>query len=225
MTRLEGEPLDRILCLGDVVGYCASPNECCDIMREMDALVVRGNHDLAAVTPGAERWFTAAARECILWTREQLTEENRQFLESLEPEAQFAGAHLCHGAVFEPDYYTTDPEDAMLSFRVMELALAFFGHTHYAEWFTQNGSHSLPVQHPMPHGGVLTVEEGRRYLVNPGALGQPRDGNSQAAYAVWEQEEGIIVLHRVPYSIRDTQERMEAAGLPWNMAARLVTGV
>lgn len=224
LKRLERERVDGFICLGDVVGYCASPNECCEHIRELNAVVVRGNHDLAAVTPGTEEWFTPAARKCILWTREQLTADNRDFLHALPPLAELAGAHLCHGAVFDPDFYTTTPHEALLSFAAMVLPVAFFGHTHYAEWFTQNGPGHMPAQHRMPEGGLLTIEQGRRYLVNPGAVGQPRDGNSQAGYAVWDTEAGAVALCRVPYNIHDTQQRMEEAGLPWSMSARLVMG-
>lgn len=225
LRRLESEDIDRFVCLGDTVGYGASPNECSEMVRSLDPVIVRGNHDVAAITPGAEEWFTPAASECILWTRRQLTEENREFLLGLEPSGQAGPAQICHGALFDPDYYTSTPHDAAMSFEVMSRQLCFFGHTHYAEWFTEDSLGRLPIQHPMPAGGVLQIHPQKRYLVNPGAVGQPRDGNSQASYAVWDTEALTITIHRAPYNIRDTQERMEAAGLPWNMSARLMMGV
>ncbi len=223
--RLASEGIDRVICLGDTVGYGAFPNECCDTVRSLDPVIVRGNHDYAAIEPGAERWFTPAASKCVLWTREQLTEENRQYLLGLEPFAAVEGAHICHGALFDSDYYTTTPREAAGSFRVMTEPLCFFGHTHYAEWFTESAPEGMPVQHPMADGGTLETIPGRRYMINPGAVGQPRDGNSQAAYAVWDTELRTVSLQRVAYNIKAAQEKMEMAELPWNMAARLTMGV
>ena len=225
LRRLERESIDGFLCLGDTVGYGPSPNECCELIRSLDPIIVRGNHDHAAVTPGIERWFTPAARACILWTREQLTQQNRDFLLGLEPLGEAQGAHLCHGSMFESDYYTTTVEDAARSFCEMSRPLCFFGHTHYAEWFTEGRDGALPIEHPMPEGGALLAQANRRYLINPGSVGQPRDGNSQASYAVWDTEANTIAIHRVPYNIAATQRGMEAAGLPWNMSTRLTMGV
>jgi len=225
LSRLSRERIDRFLCLGDTVGYGASPNECCEAIRELDPVIVRGNHDEAAVTVGAEQWFTPAARACILWTREQLTEENREFLQGLEPFAQVAGAQLCHGSLFDPDYYTTTPQEALLSLERMSEPLCFFGHTHYAEWFVESATGDLPVQIAMTGGGLLSPEAGRRYLINPGGLGQPRDGNSQTSYAIWDTDAGTIAIHRAPYNISAAQARMRDAGLPWSMSERLLLGV
>lgn len=225
LTRLERESIDRYVCLGDLVGYGASPNECCDVMRALKPAIVRGNHDHAAVHPGGERWFTPAARMCILWTREQLTDKNREFLLGLQPFVDIEGAHLCHGSLFDADYYTTTPFEAAASLRVMTLQLCFFGHTHYAEWFYENPGHDRPDRGAAPDGARILLEPGTRYMINPGAVGQPRDGNSQAAYAVWDDEEQTVSLCRVPYNVREAQRRMEEAQLPWNMAERLMIGV
>jgi predicted phosphodiesterase len=225
VARLRDQRVDQTLCLGDAVGYGASPNECCDILRQMSALMVRGNHDHAAVVEGGERWFTPAARECIIWTRDTLTEENRQMLLGLPPFAEVEGAELCHGSLFDPDFYTTTVTEAAHSIRAMQGSLAFFGHTHYAEWFTSHDDADLPVQFPMPYGGVLDLDPARRQFVNPGSVGQPRDGNSQAAYALWDSDEGTVTLERVSYNVRAAQERMHHLGLPHNMASRLLLGV
>lgn len=228
VARLRLGGVDAVLCLGDVVGYGGSPNECCDILRDLDAVVVRGNHDHAAVVEGAERCFTPAARECILWTRDVLTAENRQMLLDLAPFVEMEGAELCHGSLFDPDYYTTSAAEAAHSLRAMQGYLAFFGHTHYAEWFTVSSvpdTHELPVQFPMPYGGLLHLSPARLHLVNPGSVGQPRDGNSQAAYAIWDTDEATVTLERVAYNVHAAQERMRAVGLPQNMASRLLLGV
>ncbi len=224
LRRLEREAVDGFLCLGDTVGYGPFPNECCELVRDLEPQIVRGNHDEAAVTEGAEEWFTPAARECILWTREQLTGENVEFLLSLHPFVDVEGAHLCHGSLFDPDYYTTTAREAEFSLERMTAALCFFGHTHYAEWFV-GGDGELPMQVSVVHGGILKMAPGKRYLVNPGGLGQPRDGNSQTSYAIWDTEAATVEVHRAPYNVSATQARMRDCGLPWSISERLMMGV
>lgn len=217
--------IDRYLCLGDIVGYGARPNQCCDLIRELEAVSVRGNHDEAAVDPRKAEWFTAPARACLLWTREQLREENLNYLSDLAAVEIVDDITLCHGSVPDPGHYTVTPADALLSFEVMRTAITFFGHTHYSEWFTHDGDGTIPVEHPTPGGGRFSMQQGLRYLVNPGAVGQPRDGNEMAGYAIYDAEKGEIELRRVEYEIEKTALQMERAGLPEAMYARLWMGV
>jgi diadenosine tetraphosphatase ApaH/serine/threonine PP2A family protein phosphatase len=213
------------LITGDVVGYGAQPNECCDLIRDLRAVVIRGNHDEAAVGPGKEEWFTAPARACILWTREVLTAENREFLEELAPAHQVEGAHLCHGSLSDPDLYTSTPQDALLTLALMTEPLCFLGHTHYAEWYTHRHDNRPPSQHPRPEGGELQLTPERQYVVNAGAVGQPRDGNSQASFAIWDTEAKLVTIRRLSYDIATAQQRILDAGLPGNMAERLKYGI
>lgn len=225
LVECEREGVDAYLCNGDVVGYGAEPNECCEVLRALKAVVVRGNHDEAAVAPGKEEWFTAGARACIVWTREQLTAENREFLSSLPPVLRVEGAHLCHGSLPEPDLYTTTPNDALKSFQLMEEAVCFIGHTHYAEWFIFRPDGRVPTHHPRPEGGDCIFGSGRQYLVNAGSIGQPRDNNSQASFAIWDTGLPGMTIYRVSYNISATQQRILSAGLPRNMADRLKYGI
>ncbi len=217
--------VDAYLCNGDVVGYGAQPNECCDVLRELKVTCVRGNHDEAAVVPGKEEWFTAGARACILWTREVLTEDNRAFLKGLETTLQVAGAHLCHGSLPDPDLYTTTPSDALMTFEAMSEPVCFIGHTHYAEWYILRPDGRLPTHHPRPEGGECLLTSGRQYLINCGSVGQPRDNNSQASFGVWDTEQASVTIYRVGYDLAETQKRILDAGLPRNMADRLKYGI
>ncbi len=223
VTRRLG--VEEYLCLGDIVGYGGSPNECCELVRGLRATVICGNHDVAALQPGREIWFTPAARACILWTREVLTADNRAFLESLSPRARVAGAELCHGSLTDPDFYTTTPEEALDSLRVMEGPLGLFGHTHFAEWFRYGEGMFLPEEFTVPHGGQCHLEPDFQFLLNPGAVGQPRDGNHQASFAVWDTETGVVEILRRDYDIAEAQRPMYAHGLPENMAMRLTLGI
>ncbi len=226
LDDLAGEGIDRYLCLGDIVGYGARPNQCCDRMREVDAVCVRGNHDEAAVRPEKAEWFTAPARACILWTRKQLRDDNLECLQQL-PDRRLVddSITICHGSVPDPDHYTVTPLDAVMSFREMTTPLAFYGHTHYAEWFVDAGDGELPVEHTAPAGGSTRIAADRRYLVNPGAVGQPRDGNEMASYAIYDDQALEIEIKRVAYDIAKAALQMQEAGLPEAMHARLWMGV
>jgi predicted phosphodiesterase len=226
LAELADAQIDRYLCLGDIVGYGARPNQCCDLIRELGAICVRGNHDEAAVDPAKAEWFTAPARACILWTREQLRSDNLAFLAELPALRVVDEAiSMCHGSVSDPDLYTVTPDDAALSFAAMETPIAFFGHTHYAEWFVDNGDGQPPVEWPSPSGATWQLSPNARYLVNPGAVGQPRDGNELASYAIYDSDACEMVIGRVAYDIAKSATQMQEAGLPEAMYARLWLGV
>jgi len=225
LSRLHEDSVDACICLGDVVGYGAQPNECCEVIRAMNPECIRGNHEHAATIEGADRWFTPIAAACIRWTRHELSINNLEYIASLEPFKTVDNAVLCHGSLFDPDHYTTNPQDALESFNEVDASLVFFGHTHYAEWFIFENNYRLPVQHPATYGAVITLEPDCRYMINPGSVGQPRDGNSQAAYAIWDTDAKQVTLHRVSYNIKAAQEAIINAGLPHKMANRLMMGV
>jgi len=226
LAALSSERIDVYLCLGDVVGYGAYPNECCEMVSWLRPIAVRGNHDEAAVHPGREIWFTNAASQCIVWTRERLTPENRDFLASLEPLRVENFFTLCHGSVPDPDFYTTTPREAMLSFRHMTTDMAFFGHTHVAGWFQHNPeSNDLPELFLATEDSVVQVEAGRMYLINPGAVGQPRDGMSTAAFAIYDTASASVEYRRVAYNVAAAQQGIIDAGLPEFLAARLAVGI
>ncbi len=225
LDALSERDIGGYLCLGDIVGYGARPNECCELVRELDCVSVVGNHDLAACQPGKERWFTPAARACILWTREVLTDDNREFLATLQATATVGGVELCHGSLADPEAYVTMPDETLSSFALMEQQVCFFGHTHYAEWYVQSEAGKLPVQLGAAAGGTLEIVRGHRYMVNPGAVGQPRDRNSQASFAIYDADNGSVEIVRAGYDVATTQQQIIEAGLPENMAARLLMGV
>lgn len=226
LADLEGVGIDQYLCLGDIVGYGARPNQCCDRIRGLGAISISGNHDEAAVDTSRADRFTAPARACIIWTAERLREDNREFLRSL-PQVRVVEDRItiCHGSIPDPGLYTVSPADALLSLQMMQTRIAFFGHTHYCEWFVSGDDGQLPEEHPSRHGGEVHTEDGRRYLINPGAVGQPRDGNEDASYAIYDDETGTVTFRRVPYDIALTARQIEDAGLPQAMSARLWLGI
>jgi len=225
LEELDKLSVDFYLCLGDIVGYGAWPNECCRIVQQLKCLCVRGNHDEAAVTVGKERWFTSGARACIVWTREVLTAANSAFLRMLPPVREVVGVTICHGSVPDQDFYTTTPEDAMLSLRATKTALTFIGHTHYAEWYALRPGARLPAHVPLPQGGRVELQAGVKYLINPGSVGQPRDGNPLGSVAVYDSDKQVVQIHRFEYDIKRTQQKMREVGLPAPMADRLSLGI
>ncbi len=225
LAELVEADIDKYLCLGDIVGYGAQPNECCQAIQELGAVCIRGNHEQGVLQPDFEQWFNAVARACLVWTREQLTTDNYAFLETLEESAQVDDITICHGSLPDPNFYITSPQGALPNFRAMAGTVGFFGHTHSAEYFVQRENGELPEHRPAPRGAIFPVQVGCRYLINPGAVGQPRDGNPQAAYAIYDEESGQIELGRVDYDIAAAQQKIIAAGLPASMALRLSQGI
>ena len=224
LEALDDYGVERWLCLGDIVGYGARPNECCNLIRELAQVTVMGNHDRAVCQPGGEHWFNSDAHACMLWTRDALTLDNREFLNALPANAVIAGIQLCHASLVDISTYIAWPELAVESFAVMESTLCFFGHTHFAEWFVQRQSGRLPEQMAASDGKPIALEEGSRYMINPGAVGQPRDGDSRAAFAVFDDLDESVTIHRVEYDVASAQQQIIAAGLPAGLAARLICG-
>jgi diadenosine tetraphosphatase ApaH/serine/threonine PP2A family protein phosphatase len=218
-------PVDALLCSGDIVGYGPRPNECCDIARERFAACIRGNHDRAVIEPGGEEWFNEAARAAILWTREALSTAGREFLSGLADSAVFDGITLMHGSLLDPDEYITSAHDGAATLRLAQTGLSVCGHTHVPEAYAlcQDGERCERIA-VGPEYDVV-VQQGWRVLANCGSVGQPRDGDPRAAYALWDTQSGRLEVKRVAYSVQATQVQMLRAGLPYVLAARLAVGL
>ncbi len=215
----------RVLCLGDIVGYGASPNECCELLREVRVTSVKGNHDRAAVEEGREEWFTPQARACILWTREKLGERNRRMLASLPEVRQVERVTLCHGSLIEADDYVYSWNEALPSFARLVTRMGFLGHSHYAAWYYHEADPPRGDGGMVPFGGTIKVNLDGAYLLNPGAVGQPRDGNPAAAYLLYDDQLEEVQFRRIEYDIETAAAAIVEAGLPTSMAARLFGGM
>jgi predicted phosphodiesterase len=224
---------DKVLCLGDVVGYGAHPNECCEILRQHNAISLSGNHDAAALGLIDISWFNPVAEAAILWTRRQLTPENSEWLRTLPAQMDFEedDFQTVHGSLREPwEEYITGPEVASYSFLQMQRSTCFFGHTHQAmvyrvpaakaDWTRLNQMQGAPL----PEGGTFDLESGWKYLVNPGSCGQPRDGNPQARYAIFDTESREVEVSALDYDWDAARSAIIAAGLPKMLGDRLLQG-
>ena len=218
---------DRVLVLGDLVGYGAEPNEVVNRVRELEPdAVIRGNHDKAACGIDDGSQFNNVARAAAIWTGTQLTPENMEYIRAL-PMGPFeidAVTEICHGAPFDEDHYIFDGNDARMAFESASKPLCLFGHTHLPAILRKTDD-ALEGAAPDPNQEVvLPLQRGAKYLVNVGSIGQPRDGDPRAGYGVLDAEEREITLFRVPYPIEKAQQKIIAAGLPASLANRLALG-
>ena len=213
---------DRMWMIGDVVGYGPDPNECVDRVRDADALAVAGNHDLAAVGEVAVETFNPFAGAAVRWTAEQLSPESSDYIRALPLTAEDSGWTVSHGTPADPVW------GYMLAVRTAVENLAHFttqgcviGHSHVPMFLRMVAGGPEPVN--VAGGRVVDIGSERCY-VNPGAVGQPRDGDPRASYALLDTDRGNVEFRRVGYAVRATQRRMGDAGLPWPLIERLSHG-
>lgn len=219
--------------LGDIVGYGASPNEVTERSRELGRVFVRGNHDKAATGLMDLDDFNPMASAAAIWTRNQLTAENLQWLRDLPhgPVSlpDHAEIQLVHGSPNDEDEYVVSLGDALAPLITLNVPLTFFGHTHLQGGFFANGSSADGFRPEYRTVGQaesvpLQLKEAARYLINPGSVGQPRDGDWRAAFALYDSESQLVHFHRTPYNLKAAQDRIFDAKLPARLATRLAAG-
>jgi predicted phosphodiesterase len=218
---------DQVLCLGDLIGYGADPNPVADWVRAHAAAVVRGNHDKAAVGLDDLEWFNPVARAAAIWTHRELTPENGEYIRNLpRGPLAFDGFQLVHGSPLDEDEYILGASDAGLVFGYLETLLTFFGHTHLQGGFIWNHARIETIGRPPAYEERLTLELDPEcaYMINPGSVGQPRDGDPRAAYVLYNPEESFLIYYRLPYDVAKAQEKIRRAGLPALLADRLAAG-
>jgi diadenosine tetraphosphatase ApaH/serine/threonine PP2A family protein phosphatase len=222
---LEDAPdFDELWCLGDLVGYGPNPNECIDRIRNLDHTSLAGNHDWAALGKLSLRSFNAVARAANEWTRQELTSGSRTYLNGLSPSLQQGDFALAHGSPREPVWeYIMSAKTAYHNFEYFSTPVCLVGHTHVPVLFKLDEEHDRAeaVLPPLPEPLRLGPE---RAIVNPGSVGQPRDGDPRASYAMLDTDDMTWDFRRVSYSIEITQERMRAKGLPQLLIDRLDAG-
>jgi predicted phosphodiesterase len=227
LAAVEGR-WERILCLGDVVDYGPDPNEVTERVKALLPIIIRGNHDKAVTGLTDLDDFNPVAQIAARWTRDQLKPENSTYIAQLPAgPIHTDGLTMVHGAYHDEDEYVFAPGQAMGGLLESPSAVTFFGHTHYQGGFSYRAG-QIGVIHLTPEPGpkfaALRLEPRTRYLINPGSVGQPRDGDPRSAFAIADLNHQVIEFWRVPYDIGAVQERMQSAGLPYPLIERLAAG-
>jgi diadenosine tetraphosphatase ApaH/serine/threonine PP2A family protein phosphatase len=221
LEEIDAEKVDALWCLGDTVGYGPLPNECCEVVRARAASCLVGNHDLVVLGELDVGDFNGDAAAAAIWTAEVLTPESRSFLAGLSPSGEAEGAELFHASARDPvwEYVLTD-EAARGTFELTQAPLILVGHSHVALALVDAGDR---VTGGVAPAGTEVPLEGR-LLLNPGSVGQPRDGDPRAAWLLLDFERRFAAFSRVPYAVERTQDEMRERGLPDALAARLTRG-
>jgi predicted phosphodiesterase len=220
LEDIKQQKCTHVVCLGDVVGYGANPKECLDLVRGMNIPVVKGNHDEYIGSDESPDGFNDAAAEAVTWTRAQLTEDDRKWLRDLKYFRLVANFSIVHATLDAPQRwgYVFEKLEAAASFTYQNTQVCFFGHTHVPVAFIRDTG---------VRGGTYSkfrVEPGKKYFVNVGSVGQPRDGSPKAAYVIYDLPSQTIELRRLDYDIAAAQKKIMAAGLPQRLADRLAVG-
>jgi len=209
------------ICLGDVVGYNADPHACVEIIRNLECPVVKGNHDEQASADIVMENFNPLAEEAINWTREHLEEEDKQWLRELRLVRQVRDFTIVHATLDTPGKwgYVFNQLDASASFSYQHTNLCFYGHTHAPRAYVKDSTavKGVPLQR-------LLIEANKKYFINVGSVGQPRDGDWHASYCIFSPAERIVELRRIEYDINTAQDKIVEAGLPQRLADRLAMG-
>jgi len=229
LADLEDARVDEAWCLGDVVGYGAQPDECAALVREHCAVCLVGNHDLAALEALDISTFSPAAAAAVRWTRERMTRETRDFLAGLEPADETREVGLYHASPRDPVWeYVLWPDQAAECIRTQAKRVSFIGHSHVALFFAladAAGGDVAEEARGAQAGAGTSLEVGRgRWLINPGSVGQPRDGDPRAAWLELDTDSWQAIFHRVHYDIDRAADAIVATDLPEHLARRLYVG-
>ncbi|CAN5413813.1 metallophosphoesterase family protein [soil metagenome] len=210
----------HFVCLGDVVGYNANPGECVKIIRDLECPIVKGNHDEQVSTVASTESFNELAEEAIDWTRAQLSAEDKAWLADLRLTRQVRDFTIVHATLDTPGQwgYVFNDLDAVASFTYQHTSLCFFGHTHWPTAFVRDDNvRRLAV-------GQIMLSSGKKYFLNPGSIGQPRDRDWRAAYGILHTDRQVFEQRRIKYDLEKAQRKIRQAGLPDRLADRLAVG-
>ncbi len=222
LSEIKKEQVDKIVCLGDIVGYGPNPNECTDIVRENCEHIVIGNHDFACLNRTELFFFNRFAKEAIHWTLSQMSEEKLEFLSQLPFEFAWDHIRLVHANPYLPESwdYILSIDDAIFYFSKFKEQFCFIGHSHQPIVYMEDSDQ----KYFFSEDREIKINPAFRYIINVGSVGQPRDNNPAAAFGILDTATGVFELFRVAYDVEKTQQKMLAAGLPEFLADRLLAG-
>ena len=210
----------HFVCLGDVVGYNANPSDCCKIVQDLDCPIVKGNHDEEASLDTPLDGLNPLAAHALKWTRSNLSAEDREWLKNMKMVRQVRDFTIVHATLDTPAGwgYVTNKFDAMASFSYQFTPVCFHGHTHTPRIYVKDGSVEAVS------GDMIEIETGRKYFINAGSVGQPRDGDWRSSYAIYDADGQTVTIRRLPYDLDSAMKKILDAGLPEMLANRLKVG-
>jgi len=213
LSIIAEKKIEEIVCLGDVVGYGANPNECLSLVRGITSHILLGNHDEAAVNLKNVEDFNPHAQLAAAWTNKTLTDENKKFIEALPYTLELSGLRFVHSSPFEPDawHYIISPEDRSDNFSLFSEPICFFGHSHYP------GVYGEKIEDQI-------VERGKKFLINVGSVGQPRDHDWRLSFGIFDTDAWTYENIRSEYDVKTASEKIRKAGLPRPLAERILIG-
>lgn len=225
LARFKDERVDRVISVGDIVGYGAAPSQCIQLVREAGAAVVMGNHDAAAVERLDLVYFNNYAKAAVYWTRTVLNAKEREWLTSLPLTLHLEHCSVAHGTLHRPELfdYIQSPTDADPSLDIMPLPVCFVGHTHVPVTLLRLRDDPTRTAYTVEY--EVDLDEACRSLVNVGSVGQPRDEDPRAAYAIFDSDQSKVWIKRIEYDVEREAARIREAGLPDVLADRLFLGV
>lgn len=225
--ELAQDKYDTAVCLGDIVGYGPDPNAVIDLVRQTVDTVIRGNHDKACCGLSDAEDFNPMAQAATFWTRQALTPEHAHFLRQLPAgPLVLADFEIVHGSAEDEDEYVSGPAEAIPALQNQTASVVLFGHTHCQGGFSlsSDGTFQLIPAHAGKDGRVFSLQDESRYLINPGSVGQPRDLDWRAGFAIYDAHEHRIQFYRTAYDLPTTQKKMQQAALPEPLIHRLEVG-
>ncbi|OQY29162.1 MAG: hypothetical protein B6244_04815 [Candidatus Cloacimonetes bacterium 4572_55] len=221
LSHINKQKVDKIVCLGDIVGYGSNPNECAEIIREKCQLALAGNHDFAAADKTDISYFNPYAKEAVMWTRRKLTPENLEYISNLPLDYYEEERIFVHAIPSNPGSwgYIMSNMEASREFRFFAHKVCFVGHSHSPVVIEYKDNRCKFIRRPEFH-----FEDDKRYIVNVGSVGQPRDGDPKACYITYDVDSRYVQYYRLKYDLETTQKKIHLAGLPKNLANRLEFG-
>ncbi len=222
LENIEKSHIDRVLFLGDIIGYGPNPNECLDLLLEVADLTLGGNHDWAVIGKTPDDYFNPFAKAAVDWTNENLRKDLGDFLMRTRATDTFDGIQLAHSSPLKPELwlYIMSQTDAIENYQSMEGDVCFIGHSHQPIIMEFSGPESVRAS----RDPFMTLDQDKKYIINVGSVGQPRDLNPDACWTIFDSEIGSVEFHRTPYDIQAVQKKMEDAGLPRYLIERLAKG-
>jgi len=223
LSACKKESIDQYFCVGDLVGYAANPKECVDIVKSIASMTVAGNHDWASVELAGVEQFNPDAKAAVLWTRKILSQEHAVYLESLKLGFINSDFTLVHGTLDNPREfsYLSSGYMAWETFSLMQTDICFVGHTHVPGVYVKSSKDTVEYREKIAE---VKIEPGKKYIINVGSVGQPRDGNPEASYCLYDADSSQAMIKRVEYDFKSASQKIFDAGLPKALGYRLSMG-